>query len=174
MKTIKFILVLTITVLLTSKTYSQGMMPPEPVKSPVMESMMGTWVSEPYEMFGMKMTDEIIQSMILNGQFLEIGVQSMSPDGFKYEGKGIMVPDKDGSFTGWMFDIFGKNGITTYTGKTEDNKMTMTGISPMMTENREIIMDGDKMTQNVSFLMKDEKGNVMPEMKMTIIYNKKK
>ncbi|MDQ3021543.1 MAG: hypothetical protein M3R36_13390 [Bacteroidota bacterium] len=156
------------------KMLAQGMMPPAPVTSPLLESMMGTWVSEPYEMMGSKMTDVVTHSMILNGQFLQIDVKSTADNGFVYEAKGMMSPDNDGNLSGWMFDIFGKNGITNYTGKAVGNMVSLSGSNDMMSEKREIAMDGDVMIHGVTFDMKDASGKAMPQQTIKITYNKQK
>ena len=84
------------------------MNPPAPIKSATLDAMTGTWVSDTYEMMGMKFTDEVTISMILNGQFLQLDIKSNSDAGFNFEGKGIMVPSADGTITGWVFDNYGK------------------------------------------------------------------
>ncbi len=165
MKTLKLFAALIAVFCITANSYSQ--MPPEPIKSPAIDAMLGTWVSEPYEFMGSKMTDRAVHSLVLNGQYMEIDVLSKS-DGFTYEGKIYIYPDKDGTMKGTMFDVFGGAG-TSYTGIVDGNKVTMTGTNEMMSETREIIMDGDKMTHNVTF---DIKG--MPQQKATIVYNKEK
>lgn len=153
--------------------FAQGMMPPDPIKSPLLESMMGTWVSNPYEMMGDKMTDEVTHSMIMNGQFMQINVKSTGSNGFKYEALVIIAPSNDGTFTGWSYDIFGKNAISTYTGTSKDNQMFITGTSSWGSEIRNITMEGNVMIANVSFKMKDASGKEMPEMTTSITYNKK-
>jgi hypothetical protein len=162
-----------ILLIVSNKMFAQGMMTPDPIKSPLLESMMGTWVSNPYEMMGEKMTDEVTQSMIMNGQFMQINVKSTGSSGFVYEALIIIAPSKDGSFAGWSYDIFGKNAMTTYTGSSKDNQLFMTGTGNMGTEIRNITMEGNIMIANVSFKMKDESGKEMPEMTMAITYNKK-
>ncbi len=153
--------------------FSQGMVPPEPIKSALLESMMGTWVSNPYEMMGEKMTDEVTQSMIMNGQFMQVDVKSTGGNGFVYEAHIIIAPSNDGTFTGWAFDIFGKNAVTSYTGTYEGNQMFVTGTSNWGSEIRNITMEGNVMLANVSFKMKDANGKEMPEMNASITYNKK-
>ena len=171
MKRLNLFLILTVLVI-SGKLSAQGMMPPDPIKSPLLESMMGTWVSNPYEMMGSMMTDEVTQSMIMNGQFMQVNVKSTGT-GFTYESLVIIAPSADGSFTGWSYDIFGKNAITTYTGTSKDNQMFMTGTSSWGSEIRNITMEGNVMIANVSFKMKDANGKEMPEMTMAITYNKK-
>ncbi|MBK9331647.1 MAG: hypothetical protein IPM96_04380 [Ignavibacteria bacterium] len=140
MKTLKLLAAFIAVFFITVKSYSQ--MPPEPIKSPMIDAMLGTWISEPYEMMGSRMTDRAVHSLVLNGQYMEIDVLSKS-DGFTYEGKIYIYPEKDGTMKGTMFDVFGVAG-TSYTGIVDGNKVTMTGTNEMMSETREIIMDGDK------------------------------
>lgn len=167
-----FLPAILILLFVSNNIFAQGMMPPDPIKSPLLESMMGTWVSNPYEMMGSMMTDEVTQSMIMNGQFMQVNVKSTGT-GFTYESLVIIAPSADGSFTGWSYDIFGKNAITTYTGTSKDNQMFMTGTSSWGSEIRNITMEGNVMIANVSFKMKDANGKEMPEMTMAITYNKK-
>lgn len=172
MKRLNLFLILTVLVI-SGKLSAQGMMPPDPIKSPLLESMMGTWVSNPYEMMGERMTDEVTQSMIMNGQFMQINVKSTGANGFVYEALIIIAPSTDGTFTGWSYDIFGKNAISSYTGTSKDNQMFITGTSSWGSEIRNITMEGNVMIANVSFKMKDANGKEMPEMTYTITYNKK-
>jgi len=167
MKNLKLILTLFTLLLITGNSFSQ-MIPPEPINSPLLESMMGTWVSDQYQMMGANMTDEVVHSMILNGQFMEIDVSSKADNGFTYLGKILIAPNTDGSWSGTAYDIFGKKGITNYTGISDGNKVTMSGSNDMMSETREIIINGNTMTHNVTF---DFKG--MPQQKVTILYKKK-
>ncbi len=173
MKNLKFALLVLITFTMSGIVFSQGMNPPAPIKSATLDAMTGNWVSETYEMMGMKFTDEVTISMILNGQFLQLDIKSNSDAGFNFEGKGIMVPSADGTITGWVFDNYGKDDITTYTGEYGNGKMTMIGKNAMMKENREITVDGNIMTQNVTYIMNDGKGNDMPPMAIKIVSKKK-
>ena len=172
MKKLSFALIF-IALFISGSAFSQGMVPPKPIESEILNSMVGTWVSEPYDMMGMKMTDEVTQSMILNGQFFEVRVKSKGENGFDYEGLVIMTPNADGTMTGTGYDIFGKNGITTYTGTSEGKSVYLTGKSSWGSETRNITMDGNIMTQNVIFNMKGPDGKDMPEMTMSISYNRK-
>lgn len=157
--------------LCSGNVFSQDMLP-KPISSPILEALEGTWVSEPYEFMGSKMTDEAVHKMILNGQFMEINVISKSDKGFNYEGKGIIAPSADGSMTGWFYDIYGKDGIMTYVGTSDNNKISMTGTSNFMNEKREITIDGDKMIHNLTFDMKMH-GMEGMQQKLTVTYTKK-
>lgn len=145
---------------------------PKPISIPLLEAMEGTWVSEPYEFMGSKMNDEADHKMILNGQFMEIDVMSKSDKGFTYQGKGIISPSTDGTIIGWFYDIYGKEGIMTYTGIWENNKILLTGSSKFMDEKREIVLDGDKMIHNLTFDMKMP-GMEEMQQKLTVTYKKK-
>lgn len=162
-----------IALLFTTNAFSQGMIPPEPVNLEVLNKSLGTWVSEPYDMMGMKMSDEVTMSLILNGQFLEVKVKSKADNGFEYNALVIMAPSADGTMTGTGYDIFGKNAITNYTSTSKDNTIYMSGVSSWGTETRNITMDGNIMTQNVIMNMKGADGKEMPEMSMSISYNRK-
>lgn len=152
---------------------AQDMTPPAPIESSLLNQMTGTWVSNPYEMMGSKMTDECTQSMVLNGQFFQVNVKSVSDKGFKYEALVMIAPSKDGTVEGWSYDVFGKNAITHYTGTWRDDNIYLTGTSSWGTEIRNIAMQGDIMLQVVTFKMKDASGKEMPDQTMEIIFNKK-
>ena len=171
MKKLNFLLI-AVAFLISTKVFSQGMMPPPPMNSPLLNSMSGTWVSSPYEMMGSTMTDEVTQGMVLNGQFFRVDVKSTSPN-FTYEATIFIAPAKDGTLTGWSYDVFGKDAITTYTGTWADNAVYLTGKSSWGTEIRNIKMQGDIMIQNVDFKMKDANGKETNEQAIEIIYNKK-
>lgn len=169
----KFNLILVVLMLLVSgKIYSQGMVPPNPIKSAFIDASLGTWVSEPYDMMGMKMTDEVTHKMILNGQFMEIDVKGTG-QGFTYEAKGIIAPSADGTLTGWFFDIFGKDGIGNYTGTANGTSVNLLGSGNWGTEKRNITIDGDTMIHDVTFNFKDPSGKDTPPMTMVIKYKKK-
>ncbi len=166
-----FLVVLTFA--FASNIFAQGMMPPKPIDSPLLNSMEGTWVSNPYQMMGSTMTDEITQKMVLNGQFLEINVKSVATSGFVYEALIMIAPIGDGTIQGWAFDVFGEKGITTYTGTWQDNTVYVFGKSSWGTESRNISMEGNVMIHNVIFKMKDANGKDMPDETLAITYNKK-
>lgn len=162
-----------LTFVLAGRLFAQDMTPPAPIESPLLSQMTGTWVSNPYEMMGSKMTDECTQSMVLNSQFFQVNVKSVSDKGFTYEAIVMIAPSKDGSVEGWSYDIFGKNSITHYTGTWRDDNIYLTGTSSWGTEIRNIAMQGDIMLQVVTYKMKDANGKEMPPQTMEIIYNKK-
>lgn len=170
MKNLKTILAVTLFFLISSSAFAQ-FMPPAPLKIPIFESISGKWTSQPYEMMGSKMTDEVSQSVILNGQYFQVNVKSISA-GFTYEGVVMIAPAEDGTLTGWGFDIFGSKAVTKYTGQWNENSISVNGISSWGTESRIIAIENGTMTQIVTFKMKDDKGNEMPSDPITILYNK--
>lgn len=153
--------------------YSQDVMLPPPLDVPIMNAMSGNWVSEPYQFMGTTMTDEVSQKMVFNGQFMQVDVKSTGTNGFVYEGMIMIAPSKDGTISGWSFDVFGSGGLTTYTGTWKDNMVYVYGTSGWGTESRVINVDGSVMTQNVIYKMKDNTGKEMPEQSITISLNKK-
>lgn len=145
---------------------------PEPMKSAVVDKLIGTWTSEPHEFMGSTRTEVATHTMRHNGQYMVIDVSSKSSDGITYSATLFMTVDKDGNIKGWGFDDFG--GIQTYTGKTTgDNKISVSGVSNNGTDQREIEITGDKMVHNVTFKYKDKEGKDV-ESKMTVTYNKNK
>ncbi len=156
---------------ISNKSFSQGWMP-EPVTSPYLNAILGTWNSLPYEFMGKTNNETVTYSMILNGQYLEIDFKSSDGKGFTYEGKEILTPSADGSMKGTYYDILGKEKSSSYTAKMDGDKFILTSGSPVGTGMREIIIDGDTMVQNVSFIMSDDSGKQMPEEKITITFKK--
>lgn len=161
-----------ISFLFSGKIFSQGMVPPPPLKSEFIDASLGTWVSDPYEIMGMKMSDEVTHKMILNGQFMEVDIKGKSDNGFVYEAKGIIAPSEDGTLQGWFFDVFGKNSITNYTGTTKGTNVSLSGTSNWGTEKRDISINGDILTHNVSYMMKDASGKEVQQ-NVAITYKKK-
>jgi len=156
-------------IFISGKTFSQAWLP-EPVKSPYLEAMTGTWVSEPYQFMGNTNNDVVTYNMILNGQFMEVKVTRSDEKGATmYEGMEILKPGVDGSLSGSFFDVFGSNQSQAYSGSMDGSKVLFTGSSPVGTGTREIIIDGNTMTQNVTFTM----GKDTPVQKITVVYKKK-
>jgi hypothetical protein len=172
MKTVKTVLAVALFLFISSKVFSQGMTPPTPVNAPIFTALSGTWVSGLYEMMGANMSDEVTQNIVLNGQFFQVNVKSVSA-GFVYEAVVMISPANDGTLTGWSYDIFGRNAITTYTGTWNEKMVSLDGTSTWGTESRIIAVEGTVMNQNVSFKMKGPDGKEMPEERVSIIYNKK-
>ncbi len=167
------LLLIVFTVLFSAKIFAQDMTLPPPIKSPIFESLTGTWQSESYEMMGSTMSDEVTQKMVFNSQFLKIEIKSVSATGFIYEGLVMIAPTLDGTVSGYGFDIFGGEAITTYSGTWRDNMIYLYGTGSWGTESRVINVDGNVMTQNVILKMKDANGKQMPEQNLSISYNKK-
>lgn len=133
--------------------------------------LMGTWVAEPYQMMGTTWTDEATHSMKHNGQYMFIDINGKDDKGNTYTATIVMLPKSDGTFTGYSFDEWG--GVTTYTGKTDGNKIHVEGKSDWASEIRDIEINGSAMTHKVTMTMKDKDGKDMKH-NITITYNKKK
>jgi len=159
--------------LISNISYSQSWLP-EPVKSPVVDALTGTWTSLPYEFMGHTNNDVVTYITILNGQYLEIDVKRTDNSGFTYEGKEIVAPSADGTMKGTYYDIFGNERSSSYSSSNDGSKIILTSASLVGTGTREIIIDGDTMVQNVTFTMSDKSGITMPEQKITITYRKDK
>lgn len=172
MRRINLLMIVAVFVI-SGKLFAQDMTLPPPIDSPLLNSMTGSWVSEPYQMMGSTMTEEAEHKMVLNSQFMEVNIKSVSTSGSVYEAIVMIMPSKDGTITGWAFDSFGKTGITTYTGTWKDNMIYLYGTAPWGTESRVINVDGNVMIHNVIYKMKDDKGKDLPEQTIAITYNKK-
>lgn len=155
----KSILILFAILFTAGLSFSQDdMKPPAPVDNSFLKMSEGNWVSEPYEFMGMKWTDESNLKWVLNNQFLEIRTKSSSDKGMVMNMYGLMSADKDGNFKAWFFDDFGLMSASTFEGKTEGNKLTMTGGGPMSKGSGMITIDGGKMIQDFTFTMKGKDG----------------
>lgn len=145
---------------------------PEPMKSAVVDKLIGTWTSEPHEFMGSTRTDVATHSLRHNGQYMVIDVSSKSSDGVTYTATLFINVDKDGNIKGWGFDDFG--GVETYSGKTDgDSKLSVSGKSDHGADQREIEITGDKMVHNVTFKYTGKDGKDVVS-KMTVTYNRNK
>ncbi len=153
-------------------SFSQDMVKPEPVKSALLDKLMGVWTADPYEMMGSSCNEEANHTMELNGQFMFISIKGNSTKGESWSGIIVVKPGKDGTIKGWAFDDWGN--VTTYEGTVkDDNHFTITGTSDWGTETRDITIDGENMTHNCSWTMKGQDGKEQ-SMKLVITYHKKK
>lgn len=157
---------------ISNKTFSQAGWLPEPMSSPYINALEGTWISAPYEFMGSTNQDVVTYKMILNGQYMEVDVKRTDDKNFTYEGKEIIIPSPDGTMKGTYYDIFGKNDNYTYYGKMDGNKIIITSASLVGTGTREIIIDDNTMVNNVTFTMIDKTGKQTPEQKISITYTK--
>jgi len=169
MKKSLLLLVMLTLLLISGTSFSQSWVP-EPVNSPYINAMEGTWTSAPYEFMGNTNTDVVTSKKILNGQFMELDIKRIG-DNFTYEGKEILVANQDGTITGYFFDNIGTRESSTYNGRTEGGKLILNSSSLMGKGTREIIIDGNNMIQNTSFVMTRD-GKNSPEQKITTTYTK--
>lgn len=143
---------------------------PAPIKSATLDMLMGTWVSEPYQMMGSTWTEEATHSMKYNGQYMFIDLNGKDDKGNIYSGVIIIVPKNDGTFTGYGFDEWG--GVSNATGKTDGNKIHVESKSQWGSEIRDIEINGSSMTHKITWTMKDKDGKDMTQ-NMTVNYKKK-
>lgn len=172
MKNIKLFLLAAGLFMLASVSNAQEFGPPKPIENKAFQMAIGEWVAEPYTMMGTKIvseTDNIY--MKHNGQFMVVEIEGLDAGGNKYTGTIFNTVDKDGNVKGWSFDVWGVDGMMTYTGKVDGNVITLNGVNPMMTETRVITLEENKMTHDVDFTMKMPTGDMNE--KFTTVYNKK-
>ncbi len=143
---------------------------PAPINNETVNMILGTWDAEPYEMFGTNRTETVTYSLELNGQFMMINIDGKDETGFTYKGLIVVKVGSDGSITGWSYDDWGKTG--TYSGKASGNKISVTGTKDGGSDSREIEINGNKMTNKVTFNFKDKEGKDVSISK-TINLNKK-
>ena len=129
---------------------------PAPINNETVNMLLGTWESEPYEMFGSKRSETISYVLDLDGQFLTARVNGKDETGFTYTALIISKVNADGTITGWSFDDWGKVG--TYTGTASGNILNVNGTREGGTDSRVIEVNGNKMTTKVTFNFKDKDG----------------
>lgn len=153
-------------------SYSQDFQPPPPIDNEYFTLSVGDWVSDEYEFMGMKWTDETTVNWILNNQFLEMKSISTSDQGFKYEAVSYMTVDSEGNIKAWMFDLFGMQNVSEYTGKTDGSTCTMEGGNDYMTSKGTVSIEDNVSTHSMTFTWSDKDGNPVTQ-EMTIVSRKK-
>jgi len=170
MKTLLSFILLTF--IFTGTSFSQDFQPPPPIDNEYFTLSVGDWVSDEYEFMGMKWTDETTVNWILNNQFLEMKSVSTSDQGFTYEAVSYMTVDNEGNVKAWIYDIFGMQNISEYTGKTEGNTCTMEGGNEYMKSSGTVSIEDNVTTQTMTFTYPDKDGNPVIQ-EMTTISRKK-
>ncbi len=170
MKTI--ILTFVFSFLLPMGLLAQDMQPPPPIENEFFNSSIGNWVSDEYEMMGMKWTEEMNISWALNKQFVVITTMSTSDKGMPYESVGYMTVDKEGNTKTYFFDNWGMEGISEFTGKINGMTATMEGGNKWMKSKGKITMEGGKMHNEMSFTMPGSDGKDVTQ-DMKIAYKRK-
>jgi hypothetical protein len=152
-KSINLFAALIFMALATAGTMSQGdFKKPEPLNNETVNMLLGKWTADPYEVLGSKRSETANYYLDINGQFLVIEIDGKDETGYTYKSKVILQIAKDGSFTGWSFDDWGKVG--NYTGTAIGNKITVTGKKENSTDNREFEINGNTMTLKLAVNMK--------------------
>ena len=167
---LKFFLAVFCVVIISNSITAQDMKKPDPVNNETVNMLLGTWVSDPYEMMGSKWTESANHYMALNGQFMYIDLDGFDDKGVTFKGHIVMKLANDGSISGWSYDDWGMVG--TYTGKASGNKISITGKSDMGTDSRDIEINGNTMVHKFSMNMKGPDGKDMT-INQTITYRKK-
>ena len=157
MKTLLTIIALTF--IFSINAFSQGFKIPPAIENEFFNESVGTWISDEYEMMGMKSTDETTFNWVLNNQFLEMNSVSNTGTDNKFQTIGYIGVDKDGNMKGWFFDIMGMEGVTEFTGKVDGMTATIEGGNKYMKSKGTMTIEGGVMTQTFSFTYQDEEGN---------------
>lgn len=158
--------------LLSIPVFAQEMQPPPPIDNKFFDASVGSWVSDPYEMMGMKWTDEANVEWALNKHFLVLKVTSKSDKNMAYEQIGYMSADKDGNVKMWFFDTWGMDAVTEFTGKTDGLTCTIDGGNKFMKNSGKITINGADMTQEMKYTMPGEGGKETSG-ELKVIYKKK-
>lgn len=154
-----FLTISVLTFILTINSFSQGFKVPPPIENEFFNESVGTWVSDEYEMMGMKWTDETTINWVLNNQFLEMKSVSNSNTEMKFNTIGYISVDNDGNLKGWFFDIMGLEGVGEFSGKVDGMSATMEGGNTYMKSKGMIKIEDGVMTQSFSFTYPDDEGN---------------
>lgn len=170
MKTLISIFILSL--LLPAGVFAQDMQPPPPIDNVFFNSSIGDWVSDEYEMMGMKWTEEMNVSWALGNQFLVISSISKSNTNMKYESVGYMTMDKDKNTKIWFFDNWGFEGASEFTGKIEGNISTMEGGNKWMKSKGKMTIENGVMTNEISFTMPGPDGKEVSQ-DMKVVYKRK-
>ena len=170
MKTLLSIFVLSL--LIHAGIFSQDMQPPPPIEDEFFNSSIGDWVSDEYEMMGMKWTEEMNISWALGNQFLVISSISKSNTKMTYESVGYMTMDKDKNTKIWFFDNWGYEGASEFTGKIESNISTMEGGNKWMKSKGKMTIENGVMTNEITFTMPGPDGKDVTQ-DMKVVYKKK-
>lgn len=171
MKYLNLFFILSALLFISNISFAQAWLP-KPIESPYLNSMEGTWVSEPYQFMGNTNNDEVVYKMILNGQYMEVDIKRTDDKGFTYEGKEIISVSPDGTLSGAYYDIFGNTGSNSYSASMTGSKMNLKSASPIGKGTREIVIDGDSMVQTAVFTMKDRSGAETSPQNISIMYKK--
>ena len=166
MKTI--ILIFVFSFLLPMGLFAQDMQPPPPINNEFFNASIGDWISDEYEMMGMKWKEDVNISWALNKQFVVITSKSTSDKGMSYESVGYMTADKEGNTKTYFFDNWGMEGIMEFTGKIEGSTSTMEGGNKWMKSKGKMIMEKGVMVNEMTFTMPGADGkDVTQDMKIT-------
>jgi hypothetical protein len=146
---------------------------PKPVENKLLDSMVGTWVSE-NNMLGGKTESELKVRWAVNHQYLIMHLEAKGVDNsnLKYEGLGILGLSGKGNVKAWWFDSWGADAVNTGTGKFNGNSLVLNNSGEMFSENRTIEVKGDEMKMHAKGIMTLEKGK-KTNFDEIVVYKKK-
>lgn len=116
----------------------------------------GTWISEPYNFWGMSWTDEISLKWILNGQFMQLNGISKAENGFSMKSMVILSVDSDRNVKSWGFDEFGGE-VAYFEGKINGMILTMEGGTKNNKGKYTLEINSNTMNQRGEFTVVDPK-----------------
>ena len=152
--------------------FAQDMQPPPPIDNEFFNNSIGDWVSEEYEMMGMKWTEDVNISWALGKQFIVITTISKSDKGMIYESIGYMTMDKDKNTKIWYFDNWGYEGAAEFSGKIEGNISTMEGGNKWMKSKGKMTIENGVMINEMTYTMPGPDGKEVTQ-EMKVVYKKK-
>lgn len=156
----KIIFLLSIFFLMEMGLYAQEMKLPPAVDNAFLKACEGEWISDEYELMGMLWRNETKAEWILNNQFIETKTTINGQGGLTFKSYSIMTADKGGYFKQWSFDEWGEKYSGFFEGKTEGTKLSLKGGTINSNGSGEIIIDGNVMTQNLTFIEQNPEGKI--------------
>lgn len=168
----KIIFLLSIFFLMEMGLYAQEMKLPPALDNAFLKAYEGFWVSDEYEFLGVKWHDESVANWTLNNQFLEMKIITYGPGRFSFKSYAIMTADKEGNFKQWTFDDWGQASAGFFEGKIDGMTLKFKGESTYMIGSGVMVIEGNTITQDITFTEKNEQGNEVTSI-VKIVYRKK-
>jgi hypothetical protein len=154
----KIILLISVLCFIALNLYSQEIKLPPAIDNAFLKSCEGSWVSDEYEYMGMKWHDEAEIHWILNNQYLEMKIITFGPNGFTFKSLALMTADPDGNYKQWTFDDWGLMDAGFFEGKIDGDILKIKGGTKTSSASKVLTMEGNVMTEDVTFTQLDEKG----------------
>jgi len=138
-----------------------------------LKSIIGEWISDPYEMGGISYIDEVKFYMVHNDQYLVSDIIVREDQGKAFTGTAYLSIDEDGNIQGWIFDVKGADMMTTYTGKCEANKILINSKNPQSTAEGEIRIEDDVIYETWVIHVKAKRTGDNVSLTMDKVYRRK-